>query len=148
MSQIYNNILVGVDGSKESENAFDKAVEIAKRNEAKLLIAHIVDIRSFTTAEAVYEKTVTEHAESYANELLGFFEKKAKEAGLSNVELHIGYGSPKFEMTNKIAPENKVDLIICGATGVNAIERFIIGSVSEYIVRHAKCDVLVVRSNG
>ncbi|WP_229248311.1 universal stress protein [Desulfosporosinus shakirovi] len=59
MSQIiYNNILVGVDGSKESENAFDKAVAIAKRNEAKLFMTHIVDVRSFATVEAVYKKTV------------------------------------------------------------------------------------------
>ena len=38
------------------------------------------------------------------------------------------------------------DLIICGATGLNAVERFLIGSVSENIVRSAKCDVLVIRT--
>ncbi|WP_229248313.1 universal stress protein [Desulfosporosinus shakirovi] len=92
-------------------------------------------------------KLSSEHPESYAKQLLTFFEEKAKEAGLLNVELLFGYGSPKVEITNKIAPDHKVDLIICGANGVNAIERLIIGSVSEYIVRHAKCDVLVVRPN-
>ena len=35
---------------------------------------------------------------------------------------------------------------MCGATGLNAVERFLIGSVSEHITRHARCDVLVVRS--
>ena len=35
---------------------------------------------------------------------------------------------------------------MCGSTGLNAVERFIIGSVSEAIVRHAECDVLVVRT--
>ena len=40
----------------------------------------------------------------------------------------------------------QADLIICGATGLNAVERFLIGSVSENIVRSAKCDVLVIRT--
>ncbi|RKJ47427.1 universal stress protein, partial [Butyricicoccus sp. 1XD8-22] len=40
----------------------------------------------------------------------------------------------------------EADLIVCGATGLNAVERFLIGSVSEAIVRSAKCDVLVVRT--
>ena len=35
---------------------------------------------------------------------------------------------------------------MCGASGLNAVERFMIGSVSEAIVRHASCDVLVVRT--
>ncbi|HHQ0107144.1 TPA: universal stress protein, partial [Listeria monocytogenes] len=38
------------------------------------------------------------------------------------------------------------DLIMCGATGLNAVERLLIGSVSEYIIRHSPCDVLVVRN--
>ena len=36
---------------------------------------------------------------------------------------------------------------MCGATGLNAVERFLIGSVSEHIIRYAKCDVLVVRGD-
>ena len=35
---------------------------------------------------------------------------------------------------------------MCGTSGLNAVERFIVGSVSEAIVRHAPCDVLVVRT--
>ena len=45
-----------------------------------------------------------------------------------------------------IAKKYEIDLIMCGATGLNAVERFLIGSVSEHITRHARCDVLVVRS--
>ncbi|MNG34045.1 putative universal stress protein [compost metagenome] len=44
-----------------------------------------------------------------------------------------------------MAPKYKIDLIICGATGLNAVESFLIGSVSEHIIRYAKCDVIVVR---
>ena len=43
-----------------------------------------------------------------------------------------------------LANELGVDLILWGTSGLNAVERFIVGSVSEAIVRHAPCDVLVV----
>ena len=57
----------------------------------------------------------------------------------------IEYGSPKIKVPRDIAENFRADLIVCGATGLNAVERFLIGSVSESITRHAKCDVLVVR---
>ena len=51
-------------------------------------------------------------------------------------------------MIAKELPESeKVDLIMLGATGLNAVERLFIGSVSEYVIRHAICDVLIVRTD-
>ena len=43
----YKNILVAIDGSQEAEWAFKKAIDIAKRNNAKLLLAHVIDTRTF-----------------------------------------------------------------------------------------------------
>lgn len=49
--------------------------------------------------------------------------------------------------SNRIPDEQKVDLIMVGATGLNAFERLLVGSSSEYILRHAKVDLLVVRDS-
>ena len=144
MDEKYKNILVAVDGSKASENAFNKAVKIAKRNDAALTVAHVVDSRTFATAE-VYDRSLSERAEEYANQLLNEYVENAKESGLEKVELTIKYGSPKVAIAREIAPEKEIDLIIVGATGLNAVERFLIGSVSESVARYAKCDVLIVR---
>lgn len=145
MSLSYKNILVAIDGSKEAEKAFKKALAIAKLNDAKLIVTHVIDTRSFATVEA-YDRTVAERAELFANELLESHKKEAEEAGLSNVELILEYGSPKVKIAKDIAPKHNVDLIVCGATGLNAVERFFIGSVSEHITRYAKCNVLIVRA--
>lgn len=75
------------------------------------------------------------------------YKEEAINAGIENVSIIIEYGSPKVKISKDIAQKYEADLILCGATGLNAVERFLIGSVSEYIVRHAKCDVLVVRTN-
>ena len=144
METTYKNILIAVDGSKASEKAFNKSVDIAKRNGANLVLAHIIDSRTFATAEA-YDKSLSERAEKYAENLMNEYVANAKEAGLENVELVIKYGSPKVAIAKEIAPEHDIDLIVVGATGLNAVERFLIGSVSESIARYAKCDVLIIR---
>ncbi|MBN9655368.1 universal stress protein [Halobacillus sp. GSS1] len=140
----YKDIVVAVDGSVTAEVAFNKAIDIANRNEAKLVLAHVVDTRAFATVEA-YDRSLAIRAEQYATELLNDYQEKAEKAGVKNVVVDIEYGSPKVKIAKDVAPKYNADLIICGATGLNAMERFFIGSVSEHITRYATCDVLVVR---
>jgi nucleotide-binding universal stress UspA family protein len=146
MSQKYKTILVAVDGSKEAEWAFKKAITIAKENGAKILLTHIIDTRTFATVEA-YDRAIAERADAFAAELMQNYQKIATDAGVADVDYIIDYGSPKVKIPKDVAKRNDVDLIVCGATGLNAVERFFIGSVSEHITRYASCDVLVVRSD-
>ena len=145
MSLTYKNVLVAVDGSQEAEWAFKKAVAVAKRNDATLVIAHVIDTRNFATIEA-YDATMAQRSESYAKELLEEYKEHAEEAGVHEVKIEIEYGSPKVKVPKQIAKKHDINLIVCGATGLNAVERFLIGSVSEHITRYAPCDVLVVRT--
>lgn len=140
----YKNIVVAVDGSEAAEKAFQKSVDIAKRNNSRLILAHVVDSRTYATAE-VYDRTHSERAESYAKELLNSYVETAEKAGLTDLVRCVEYGSPKVKIAKEVAETFKADLIICGATGMSAVERFLIGSVSESIARYASCDVLVVR---
>ncbi|MBM7584949.1 nucleotide-binding universal stress UspA family protein [Bacillus pakistanensis] len=146
MSLYYRNILVAVDGSIEAEWAFKKAIAIAKRNDANITLIHVIDSRSFATVESYDRTTVGERAETYAEDVMAKYKKEAELAGVLNVQTLIEYGSPKVIIPNEGAKKANADLIICGATGLNAVERFLIGSVSEHITRSAECDVLVVRN--
>lgn len=141
----YQNILVAIDGSKEAEWAFKKGIEIAKRNNGNLILTHIIDTRTFAMVEA-YDRTIADKADKLATELLENYESIARKAGVENVHYEIDFGSPKVKIPKDLAKKHKVDLIICGATGLNAVERFFIGSVSEHITRYAACDVLIVRT--
>ncbi|MFD1019036.1 universal stress protein [Thalassobacillus hwangdonensis] len=141
----YKHIVVAIDGSNAAEFAFKKAIDIAKRNDAQLILSHVVDTRAFATVEA-YDRSLAMRAESYASELLKEYEEKAKAEGVQDIVINVEYGSPKIKIAKDVAPKYNADLIICGATGLNAMERFFIGSVSEHITRYAKCDVLVVRA--
>ncbi|ARJ49999.1 universal stress protein [Staphylococcus lutrae] len=143
---MYKNILIAVDGSHEAEWAFNKAVAVAKRNDAKLIIVNVIDSRTYTSFE-VYDSHFTEKSKSFAEKLLDGYRKVAEDEGVHNVETRLEFGSPKSvlpKLSNE--PDTAVDLVMCGTSGLNAVERFIVGSVSEAIVRHATCDVLVVRT--
>jgi nucleotide-binding universal stress UspA family protein len=144
----YHNILVAIDGSKEAERAFNKAVEMAKRNNANLLLVHVIDQRTYAYAGIEvepFERNIAERGEQIALNMLENYKEKAINAGLTNIECIIEFGSPKVKIPKEIAKEKQCDLIICGATGLNAVERLLMGSVSEHITRFASCDVLIVR---
>ncbi|RDU36306.1 universal stress protein UspA [Neobacillus piezotolerans] len=145
MGTNYQKIMVAVDWSKEAELAFRKALGIADRNQASLLLVHVIDTRTFAIVEA-YDQAIADRADQYALDLLEKYRQQALDSGLSDVSFLVEFGSPKLMIPKEIARKHNIDLIICGATGLNAVERFLIGSVSEHISRHAPCDVLVVRS--
>ncbi|MED4037588.1 universal stress protein [Niallia taxi] len=145
MGLAYKKIIVAVDGSEQGEKAFEKAVSIAVENDAELILAHVIDTRSFATV-AAFDQSVASKADEFAKELMDKYTRRAERAGLSDVEKAIEFGSPRAVIPREIAEKYNADLIICGATGLNTVERFIIGSVSEGIARNAPCDVLIVRN--
>jgi nucleotide-binding universal stress UspA family protein len=141
----YKNILVAIDGSKEADWAVKKGIEIAKRNDATLLLVHVIDTRTFALIEA-YDTVIGDRAEKLAKDMLENYKIQAEDAGLTKVQYEIEFGSPKIRIPRDLAKKHNVDLIICGATGLNVVERFFIGSVSEHITRYAACDVQIVRT--
>uniref|UniRef100_UPI00359CA02D universal stress protein n=1 Tax=Enterococcus faecalis TaxID=1351 RepID=UPI00359CA02D len=146
MLQQYQKIMVAIDGSDESDLAFTKAINVAKRNEAELLLAHVIDTRAFQSVTAL-EVTLPEEAADMAKETLESYRKRAIDMGQSKVSSVLAYGSPKNIIAKELPPKYNIDLIMLGATGLNAVERLFIGSVSESVIRNANCDVLVVRTN-
>lgn len=144
MSQKYERILVAIDGSTESELAFEKAVNVALRNDSELILTHVIDTRALQSF-ATFDTYIYEKLEKEAKDVLEEYEKQAREKEADKVRQVIEFGNPKTLLAHDIPEKEKVDLIMVGATGLNTFERFLIGSSSEYILRHAKVDLLIVR---
>lgn len=102
MALTYNNIVVAVDGSKEAEYAFKKAIAVANRNKSTLNLVNIIDTRSFAAIEA-YDRSIQERAQEFAEELLEGYKKEAEAAGVKNVNVLIEYGSPKTIITREVS---------------------------------------------
>ena len=137
MAQRYQNIMVAIDGSNEADLAFVKGVHSALRNDAKLTIAHVIDTRALQSV-STFDAEVYEELQVDAESLMKEYERRAKDAGVADVHIVIEMGNPKTLLARTIPDSEEVDLILVGATGLNAFERLLVGSSSEYILRHAK----------
>ena len=138
----YRNIAVALDFSQQSINAFNRAVKIAKENDATLLLISVVDTHTFGTVEA-YDRTYAEQLQRELQVKLEEMKQKAIEAGVEQVVAKVEVGKSKVILTEL----PNINLMVIGATGLNKAEKFVLGSVSERVVRHSKYDVLVVRNS-
>ncbi|HJG21922.1 universal stress protein [Enterococcus durans] len=146
MLDAYKNILVAIDGSEKAEKAFMEAIAAAKRNQATLHILYVNEVTGnyfgdfgFLTPNLQVE--LDEVAEKQMNE----HRNLAIEKGLIDIETYILYGYPKTLIANFNESKEPIDLIVMGATGLNAVERALVGSTTSYVVNHAPCNVLVIK---
>jgi nucleotide-binding universal stress UspA family protein len=136
-------ILVTTDFSEASKKAFPYAVALARKFEASLILVHVVP--SHLPAEISHMGMVLEEKEmlSKAQEYLPGFQQAELDPHL-RVETAVLHGGPAHEICTT-AEIQGADLIVISTHGHTGLKRFALGSVTENVVRHAQCPVLVVR---
>ncbi|CAM3211673.1 universal stress protein [Vagococcus fessus] len=145
-TQEYQRILVGIDGSDQAREAFDKALAVAERNKAKIFVAHIIENRLYgNMGYSLVNPDLIQQETDRSKEVLEEYKEYAHSKGIDEVETILAFGSPKTLMAEDLPTAHKTDLIMVGQSGLSAVEKLMMGSVSDYIIRHAPCDVLVVR---
>lgn len=151
MLQEYNNILVPVDGSQEAELALKKAVHVAKLNNAHVDILNVLDTKQFIggyggmlSGDAIYQ--ISEDAQDYLNNLAAEL-RKENDLSEEDITIHVRFGNPKTVISRDFPKDHHSDLIMIGATGLNAVARVLVGSVTEYVNQNALCDVLIVKTD-
>ena len=140
---IYKRILVPTDGSEYSFTAGRHAVYLASNLGAELIILNVIDVDMAFHAGIHYAESV-KALEQAGQEAISRIEALARERGVTTRSLLVR-GDPKDAIL-KLACEEKADCIVMGSIGMSAIERVLVGSVSESVSRHAGCPVLLVRS--
>ncbi|WNY28216.1 Putative universal stress protein [Methanimicrococcus stummii] len=142
---LYNTIVVGTDGTEYAKKAINTAVELAKLTGAKLYAVYVSDVSNITPTSVEWEMV----AENIKLEADAAFEFVRDRAGAENVDFDtVSLSGAAAQEIVQYANQVDADLIVVGATGKKAIERLILGSVSEKVIRNAKQQVLVVRSDG
>ncbi|ADL58881.1 MULTISPECIES: universal stress protein [Methanothermobacter] len=144
---MYKRILLATDGSECSMKAAKYAIETARQNQAELIALSVTETKALQNlpVEELTRK-VTELFRRESEEVLERVEELASSMeGSVKVRKMILEG-PSADTILRVADEEGVDLIVVGASGKHALERFILGSVSEKVVRHSTVPVLVVHS--
>ncbi|MGO2892364.1 MAG: universal stress protein [Enterococcus devriesei] len=142
MKEEYKKILVAVDGSPASNDAFNEALNVAERNDAKLFILTVVDYKFSIGDPAFINDALKFHLNNAEIELEQLIANSR--VNQFEYETKIDSGNPKRKITD-YALEHQVDLIVLGATGRGAVEQALVGSTTSYVINNAHCNVLVVR---
>jgi nucleotide-binding universal stress UspA family protein len=137
----WENILVATDGSRHSQAAVERAIDFAKSYGGRLMAVSIVDVPDELYAEApkVVDDLV-EKAKGYVRDV-----KTAAEAAGVRTRTYVGEGVG-HEVLMRVAEEDGAGLIVMGSHGRTGLKRLLMGSVTEKVIGHAACPVLVVRT--
>lgn len=141
---MYKRIVVGYDGSQNSERALERATELAKISGGRIKVVTAVDIAPFASFPdpGVYARLI-DSAKEDAERMQSAALEKLKEGGI-NAEGGVLEGSPADAILTS-ASEFKADLVVVGRRGIRGLKRFLMGSVSANVVNNSNCDVLVVK---
>ena len=133
-------ILLATDLTAASREATDRAIDLSTRLEARLLVVNVLEKRRLSGGGS-HERV--DQARSERETLLVKAVRAARDAGV-NAEFLLWEGDPG-ESIAAAAEAEHADLVVVGTRGRSGAERMLLGSVSDHVVRHAECPVLVVR---
>jgi nucleotide-binding universal stress UspA family protein len=147
---MYKKILLPTDGSEPALKAGKHAMWIAGQSNAEIIALHVIDMSTFSglpTKEAkkrVKEMLIKEGKKSFDEVVDLSIRCKQKYNRKLKMTFVTKEGHPADEILKTIEEEG-VDLVVMGTAGKHGINRFLLGSVAQNVVRSGSCPVLVVR---
>jgi nucleotide-binding universal stress UspA family protein len=138
---MYRNVLVPTDGSEAADRALTRALELARAFDASVHVLYVVE--PLQTAEydagAIYDALRAE-----GEEATGAAAERVREADLP-VETAVEVGTPHTTIL-EYTGEHGIDLVVMGTHGRTGLDRYLLGSVTEKVVRLSDVPVLTVRT--
>ncbi|AUT00583.1 universal stress protein UspA [Nostoc sp. CENA543] len=157
---MYQKILVGIDQSEVSQNVFDEAVCLAKATNAEMMLLHILSPLEepyispiFMQPDAIYPTVPPAPAETYIRQWEELKQERLEWLrSLTNTAINTGV---KTGFTQNMGDAGRIicevarswpaDLIVLGRRGRAGLSEFFLGSVSNYVLHHAPCSVMVIQ---
>ena len=142
---VFKNILVPYDATSFSNRAFQKALDIAKKDNSKITIFTVIAgeysaIRGFSKNSPQVIKKQQRAAKKFIYNL----ESAAKSSNVP-ISVKIKQGTIIVKEIINFAKSKKSDLIVIGSHGRTGLNKLILGSVANGVAQQAKCSVMVVK---
>jgi nucleotide-binding universal stress UspA family protein len=158
MTDFPTKILLATDGSEDALFAARTAVNLANKTSSELHVVYVEEMpRRFSSASEAssleemidpeFEEKMRQQAEAAARQLLEEQVQKIKEIKEADGQIaqaHAKFGRPDAEIVH-LAEELDAGIVVVGSRGQGGLRRALLGSVSDSVVRHAHCPVLIVR---
>ncbi len=145
-SDFFRSIVIATDGSENTRKAISYGIKIAKLSGATVHALYVMDTSSVSQSWTAGKEIIYEILKKEGQKATS----KVKECGeASDVEVKevILEGHPSREIID-FAEDNEIDLIVMGTLGKTGLDKFLMGSVAENVVRNSKVPVMIVRGEG
>lgn len=147
---MYQKILLPTDGSKFAEKAAEHAIWIASRSGAEVIVLNVIETSSLVGLPAEdlivkIKEMLKEEGRRSLERISEMISKSEEESKTEDVKITLKTeeGSPADSILKTIENEN-IDLVVMGTSGKHGLDRFLLGSVTEKVVRSSECPVLAV----
>ena len=137
---MFQKILIGFDGSPQAEKAVEAALSLARYLDSTVMVFAVA--RPPEPAMQVEVSAALDDAREHFEADFTRIVKSAQSADI-DIETEIAVGHPAEQIIHK-AETWKADLVILGRRGKSTFQKWIIGSISEKVLRYAHCPVMVV----
>jgi nucleotide-binding universal stress UspA family protein len=144
ISHPYQDVLVPTDGSECANQALAIGVDVADAEDAAL---HLLSVIAITALGADARPDIRmEMLEESAHELLDEAAAFADDAGVDAASTAVEYGPSIHRAILTYIDDHDIDLVVVGTHGRTGFDRYVLGSVTEYLVRTSPIPVLTVRA--
>lgn len=138
----YERVLVPTDGSETADRALDTGIDLANASDARLHVLSVVDVTSLGVD--VYSEIHIDALEERAESVIENARTSASDAGVASVEGTIEYGSAVHRAIRTYVRDHDVDVVVMGTHGRSGLDRWLLGSVTEKVVRTSPVPVLTI----
>lgn len=139
---MFKKILLAADGSEYSLRAADKAIHLAKKEDDSIIhLVYVLDDRKSKT-EVLHSWNIPDIGEHRKEAVKPVEEKLAASGARYEVEFLRGEPGPVIV---DYANDHQFDVVVIGSRGLNALQEFLLGSVSHKVAKRAACSVLIVK---
>ena len=148
MSIFPAKIVLAIDGSQEAGLAAEAATELSKDTGSEVHVTYVLPTPQELIGHHFYSpeirESLIEQARSEARKFLEERAEQLKSEGAKVIGTHLRTGEPDKEII-RLSEEIDANMIVIGSRGLTAVRRALMGSVSDSVVKHAHCPVLVMR---
>ncbi len=147
MAQRYTRIFAALDGASTQEAVAQRAIALAADNHADLMFGHVIDSVPYEASGVDFEALCVEGKKRIEADLADLLAEAQANENIPSVDLTVRAGRITDTLAKQLIEPADPDLVICGERGLPNIKYVFVGSVSTFLIRNMRCDVLVVKQD-
>lgn len=141
----YGRVFAALDGTQAQAEVARKAIALASQNHAALYFGHVVDSVPVEATGVDVESLCAKVKERLEGELAEEIALAREDEAIPSFELLVDAGQITEALHHRLIDRCEPDVVVCGERGLSNVAYVFVGSVSTYLIRNLRCDVLVVK---